>query len=828
MARDNTSLVIYRKVIKIFFSYLLDPCFGINCGSVSVARCEVENGKPICRCNNGFKWISDAKECHQCIQKPDCLPNQICINNKCVNLCEEVECGSKNGAHCVVEGFQAICKCNRGFKWFSDTKECHECLQHSDCLSNNICNDKKCVNPCQNHKCGTQNGARCEVENFKAVCKCNPGFKWFFTMSECYQCLTDADCSPGSLCNEKKCIVNPCQNIKCGTKNGARCEVVNLKATCKCGEEFKWFESVTDCFECLDNTHCSSTLACQQNKCTNPCEGYNCGLLNGARCEVEERKPVCKCNYGFKWFSNVKECLQCLQHSDCSPNSFCLNKKCINPCEHFNCGSRNGARCQVENFKAVCKCNYGFRWFSSVNDCASTTLTCRQNKCIDPCNNFKCGTKNGARCEVVNRKATCKCNQGFKWFRSVTDCHECLQHSDCSPNTYCFDRKCIDPCKRLNCGSRNGARCEVVNRKPICKCSEGFKWFESVTDCHECLNNAHCSSTTVCQQNKCTNPCVGYNCGLLNGARCEVKERKPVCKCNHGFKWFSDATECHECLQHSDCLSNNICSDKKCVNLCQNHKCGSLNGAHCVVEENKPLCKCGENFKWFSDINECHECLKNSDCPVNHVCTDRKCVNLCDGIFCGFNNGARCAVENFEPVCKCYRGYKWFSSLPDCYECLIDTDCPSNFICSRNRCINLCQNYKCGLLNGAKCVMENRRPICKCDKGFKWFGNKRECHECLKNFDCRQNEKCINFGCVNLCHHQNCTENSKCVAENGRFYCQCNSGLKPNREGKCETFDPCEDAKCPQYSRCYRNNGEAECKCINGFAMDNFECKFGE
>ena len=71
------------------------------------------------------------------------------------------------------------------------------------------------------------------------------------------------------------------------------------------------------------------------------------------------------------------------------------------------------------------------------------------------------------------------------------------------------------------------------------------------------------------------------------------------------------------------------------------------------------------------------------------------------------------AIEDI-PSCSCLQNY--IGSPPDCRpECSINSDCPSNRVCMREKCRDPCPG-SCGVL--AQCSVNNHVPICTCSKGY--------------------------------------------------------------------------------------------------------------
>lgn len=81
----------------------------------------------------------------------------------------------------------------------------------------------------------------------------------------------------------------------------------------------------------------------------------------------------------------------------------------------------------------------------------------------------------------------------------------------------------------------------------------------------------------------------------------------------------------------------------------------------------------------------------------------------CDPNPCGTN--AQCKTQNGAIDCSCpgnYVGDPFSSCRP---ECVLNTDCPRDKSCSRNRCVDPCAGA-CG--DNADCRVANHIPVCSC------------------------------------------------------------------------------------------------------------------
>jgi hypothetical protein len=80
---------------------------------------------------------------------------------------------------------------------------------------------------------------------------------------------------------------------------------------------------------------------------------------------------------------------------------------------------------------------------------------------------------------------------------------------------------------------------------------------------------------------------------------------------------------------------------------------------------------------------------------------------------CGAN--AQCREQNGAGSCTClpdYIGNPYEGCRP---ECVLNTDCPSNRACIRNKCQDPCPGT-CG--QNADCQVVNHLPSCTCRQGF--------------------------------------------------------------------------------------------------------------
>lgn len=86
---------------------------------------------------------------------------------------------------------------------------------------------------------------------------------------------------------------NPCIPSPCGPNS--QCRVVGDQPACSCLPNY--IGRAPNCRpECTINAECPGNLACQNEKCTDPCPG-SCGVFT--TCTVIKHAPNCQCNTGY-------------------------------------------------------------------------------------------------------------------------------------------------------------------------------------------------------------------------------------------------------------------------------------------------------------------------------------------------------------------------------------------------------------------------------------------------------------------------------------------------------------------------------------------------
>lgn len=156
------------------------------------------------------------------------------------------------------------------------------------------------------------------------------------------------------------------------------------------------------------------------------------------------------------------------------------------------------------------------------------------------------------------------------------------------------------------------------------------------------------------------------------------------------------------------------------------------------------------------------ECITSSECPLDKLCENFKCINPCPR-GCGVNTNCRVITHN--PICSCKDRYTG-DPFSACY--IIETE-PTI-----SEPLNPCLPSPCGL--NAECRNIGGIPSCSCLIGF--FGSPPNCKpECVLNTECSNDKACINMKCQNPCLGS-CGLSAVCDVVNHIPMCSCPVGYE--------------------------------------------------
>lgn len=299
----------------------------------------------------------------------------------------------------------------------------------------------------------------------------------------------------------------------------------------------------------------------------------------------------------------------------------------------------------------------------------------------NPCNPTPCGAN--SQCKNVQGQSVCSCLPGY--IGSPPTCRpECIVNSDCGQNEACSNQKCIEPCIGV-CGLN--AKCIIRNHSPLCSCPPKYTGNPFVR-CEPSIERP--------VQQEPVNPCVPSPCGP--NSECRVSGDQPACTCLKDF--IGSPPNCRpECVSNSDCSSNLACISQKCRDPCPG-ACGI--NADCRVVSHTPMCICPNNLVG-DPFTECtHKQIQLYE--ETKPCTPNPC-----------GSNAVCREQNGAGSCNClpeYIGNPYEGCRP---ECVLNSDCPSNKACLRNKCQDPCPGT-CG--RNALCQVINHLPSCNCNAGL--------------------------------------------------------------------------------------------------------------
>lgn len=141
------------------------------------------------------------------------------------------------------------------------------------------------------------------------------------------------------------------------------------------------------------------------------------------------------------------------------------------------------------------------------------------------------------------------------------------------------------------------------------------------------------------------------------------------------------------------------CIKKRCQNPCL-QACGT--NAECTVVSHTPICICPEGYTGDASM----QCIPKA-------LTVNKPLSPCEPSPCGHNT--ECRENSGAGACFCVNGYIGNPYQGCNPECLVNSDCPSNRACTRNKCIDPCPGT-CAL--NTDCQVVNHSPLCTCRPNY--------------------------------------------------------------------------------------------------------------
>lgn len=202
---------------------------------------------------------------------------------------------------------------------------------------------------------------------------------------------------------------------------------------------------------------------------------------------------------------------------------------------------------------------------------------------------------------------------------------------------------------------------------------------------------------------------------------------------------------------------------------CLPSPCGP--NSQCRNINGRAVCSCLPEF--IGRAPNCRpECTINTECPGNLACIREKCRDPCQGS-CGSNSN--CRVVQHSPVCQCNIGFTGDPFVGCTQQPVIEEE------------PHPCNPSPCG--SNAVCTERNGVGSCTCLPEY--FGDPyTSCKpECVINNDCPRDKTCVNMKCKDPCPGT-CGLNADCRVSNHAPSCYCIQGYTGNPTVACHIIQP--------------------------------------
>lgn len=240
---------------------------------------------------------------------------------------------------------------------------------------------------------------------------------------------------------------NPCVPSPCGPNS--QCRPIGNTPACSCSPNY--VGRPPNCRpECTINTECPGNLACQNERCRDPCPG-SCGPQ--ATCQVVKHNPQCSCLPGYTG-DPFAGCSLIQQSKAFFFSLYILNLNLFSYYLVFTI-----VYISLLLYLSILPNTFFFSFF---------LVTPTEGPRM-PCNPSPCGAN--AVCKERNGAGSCSCLPEY-FGDPYSGCRpECVTNSDCDRTRACMNNKCKDPCPGT-CGLN--AECRVINHAPSCSCLPGY------------------------------------------------------------------------------------------------------------------------------------------------------------------------------------------------------------------------------------------------------------------------------------------------------------------------------------------------------------------
>lgn len=316
---------------------------------------------------------------------------------------------------------------------------------------------------------------------------------------------------------------------------------------------------------------------------------------------------------------------------------------------------------------------------------------------------------------------------------------------------------------------------------------------------------------------RCVDPCPG-SCAY--NALCTVQNHIPSCHCPEGY--IGDPfTACQLAPKRKMLryvlkpILTRYFNNSLAKPIVKDDPCNpSPCGSNAVC--NNGQCSCLPEYQGDPYVGCRPECVLNTECPSNKACIRNKCVDPCPGT-CGYN--ALCDVYNHVPMCRCPHGMTGNAFV----QCDIE---PQPVV------TNPCQPSPCG--PNSRCRVYQNTAVCSCIESY--IGNPPSCRpECTINSDCAPQRACQNQKCVDPCPGS-CGLNALCNVVNHAPICNCPARFTGNPFVSCQPIiepprklqdkpNPCIPSPCGPNSDCRVVGDSSTCACLAQFIGSPPNCR---
>ena len=422
--------------------------------------------------------------------------------------------------------------------------------------------------------------------------------------------------------------------------------------------------------------------------------------------------------------------IACGNNDRCPEDNSCINNLCYDVCSLGVCSQ--DSECTVENHRPVCKCPTGTTG-DPLYKC--TAVQSEHIPILPPISADGTPVSTDPISPVFGSAPTTVLPIGIPAYHEVLPSYDpslqipptpppiasgCKNNDDCSHDTTCINRLCIDMCYNGLCGHQAG--CNIVSHRPQCRCPPGTTGNPNIKCSAIATEKPPIIQSPLTEQNL-----IAKDPSIIPEMGITFSPPDPITSMPSKQSLDPIPDEpvpppivppiSLACENNDNCDMHNSCINMLCYDACGLGMCGK--DADCTVINHRPVCLCPIGTTGDPQI-QCTSFL--SDLPTTYPFPLTEHTNIIDEIIhptTGIPSLTPPPIAEPQTPRPDEPPVQQYEPIPIApliaVGCESNDECPFDNSCINKLCMDICYQGLCG--ENANCKTTSNRPICECPPG---------------------------------------------------------------------------------------------------------------